>query len=175
MSRMLVLLVVAVTVVTVTYSHKVAFVRLMPNNVSVKNVTGILKIAQRKPNGPVCITGIIRGLTEGLHGFHVHERGDLSNGCTSTGAHFNPKNVHHGAPTDNVRHVGDLGNIRADSNGRARINITDRIISLRGLYNIIGRSFVVHSGKDDLGKGNNSFSLTTGNAGERWACGVIGI
>lgn len=74
-----------------------------------------------------------------------------------------------------MRHVGDLGNIQANSAGEAVINITDNIISLRGCNNIIGRSIVVHSGEDDLGKGNSSLSLTTGNSGGRWACGVIGI
>ncbi|KAL6255276.1 hypothetical protein P5V15_013613 [Pogonomyrmex californicus] len=171
MNRMIVLLLAAVTAVTA--EEMVAVVRLTP--FSEKNVTGNLKIVQSVPNGPVTITGKIQGLTEGLHGFHVHEKGDLSMGCISAGGHFNPENVTHGAPEDTVRHVGDLGNIQANSAGEAIINITDNIISLSGSNSILGRSIVVHSGEDDLGKGNSSLSLTTGNAGDRWACGVIGI
>lgn len=57
------------------------------------NVTGNLKVVQTLPDGPVKITGIVFNLMEGLHGFHVHEKGDLSNGCTSAGNHYNPKNV----------------------------------------------------------------------------------
>ncbi|XP_012233857.1 uncharacterized protein [Linepithema humile] len=173
MSRMVILLLAAVTAVTA--EELVAVVHLTPNDASTHNVKGDLKIVQSVPNGPVTISGKITGLTEGLHGFHVHEKGDLSEGCKSAGAHFNPENVTHGAPEDNVRHVGDLGNIQANSDGEATINITDTIISLSGSNSILGRAIVVHSGEDDLGKGNSTLSSTTGNAGDRWACGVIGI
>ncbi|KAM0731348.1 Superoxide dismutase [Cu-Zn], chloroplastic [Formica fusca] len=174
MSRMVALLLLA-AVTVITAEEMVAVVRLTPHDVKGKNVTGNLKIVQSVPNGPVTITGSIHGLTEGLHGFHVHEKGDLSNGCASTGAHFNPENVTHGGPDDTVRHVGDLGNVQANSEGEAMINITDNIISLSGPNNILGRAIVVHSAEDDLGKGNHTLSSTTGNAGDRWACGVIGV
>lgn len=70
-----------------------AIVRLEPHNVATRNVTGHLRLVQSDKGEPVRIVGKIYGLTEGLHGFHVHEKGDLSNGCTSTGAHFNPAKV----------------------------------------------------------------------------------
>lgn len=57
----------------------------------------------------------------------------------------------------------------------ARINITDALISLTpGSNNIVGRSLVVHADPDDLGQGGHELSKTTGNAGGRLACGVIG-
>ena len=45
------------------------------------------------------------------HGFHIHEAGDLTDGCTSACSHFNPYKTKHGSNTDNVenRHIGDLG------------------------------------------------------------------
>ena len=35
-------------------------------------------------------------------------------------------------------HVGNLGNIEADSEGQAEVNITDRTVSLMGEYSVIG-------------------------------------
>jgi hypothetical protein len=34
-----------------------------------------------------------------------------------TGPHFNPKKLTHGAPEDEIRHAGDLGNIVANADG----------------------------------------------------------
>lgn len=39
------------------------------------------------------VEGIITGLAPGLHGFHIHEKGDLSDNCQVVGAHFNPNKV----------------------------------------------------------------------------------
>lgn len=64
-------------------------------------------------------------------------------GCTSAGAHFNPFGKTHGAPGDEERHVGDLGNVTADADGKAAINITDKMLSLTGPQSIIGRTVVV--------------------------------
>jgi len=139
------------------------------------NVTGHLTFTQEDANGPVIIGGRLEKLLPaGLHGFHVHKSGNLTGGCVSAGPHYNPNKFNHSAPEDEHRHVGDLGNIRADENGEAEINITDRVISLNGPCSIIGRSMVVHLKVDDLGKGGNGESLKTGNAGARVGCGVIG-
>ena len=83
--------------------------------------------------------------------------------------------MHHGGPNDTERHVGDLGNIEANNHGRATINFTDSLISLRGPHNIIGRALVVHERPDDFGRGDTEDSRKTGSAGDRIACGVIGI
>ncbi|KAK0492928.1 extracellular Cu/Zn superoxide dismutase [Armillaria luteobubalina] len=139
-------------------------------------VNGNVVFQQDQPDGPVQIKGRIQGLdASALRGFHVHEFGNLSDGCTSAGAHYNPFNTTHGAPYDSVnsRHVGDLGNIQSDGNGVAVLDFRDGIIKLDGPLSIIGRSVVVHTGTDDLGKGGTPLSLTTGNAGDRAACGII--
>ncbi len=131
-------------------------------------VKGLLVFVQK--NGYVEITGKITGLTPGLHGFHIHEYGDCSDPkALSTGGHYNPTNKPHGAPDSTERHVGDLGNIQADSSGTAIVHIRDRVISLNGPYSIVGRGVIVHAGPDDFK------TQPTGNAGGRVGCGVIGI
>jgi Cu-Zn family superoxide dismutase len=115
------------------------------------------------------------GLPPGDHGFHIHESGNLLDNCTACKAHFNPFNEIHGGPKSQYRHVGDLGNITADSTGKCQTKFSDKLISLRDPKRcIIGRSVVIHAGVDDLGKGNNNESLITGNAGSRIGCAVIG-
>lgn len=64
-------------------------------------------------------------------------------GCMSSGPHFNPFGKTHGAPSDEVRHVGDLGNIEADDLSVAKVKINDSCISLTGPLNIVGRTLVV--------------------------------
>ncbi|XP_057331516.1 uncharacterized protein LOC130671567 [Microplitis mediator] len=152
----------------------IAVVKLLPHE-DTNPVSGNLQIVIKY--GSVIISGSITGLTPGQHGIHIHEKGDLSNNCLSTGGHFNPTNQTHGALTDTVRHVGDLGNIRARDNGYADVYLytRDNMISLVGPNNIIGRSVVVHSNVDDLGKGGNEESLINGNTGSPVSCGVIGL
>ncbi|XP_060829416.1 superoxide dismutase [Cu-Zn] [Bombus pascuorum] len=138
-------------------------------------VKGTLYFEQSDNSSPVKVTGQVTGLKQGLHGFHIHEFGDNTNGCTSAGPHFNPLKKDHGGPDAEVRHVGDLGNVEANASGVANVNITDKVIQLQGPHNIIGRTLVVHADPDDLGKGGVELSKTTGNAGARLACGVVGI
>jgi Cu-Zn family superoxide dismutase len=132
------------------------------------HVAGAITFTQKGDS--VQITGEITGLTPGEHGFHVHQFGDLSsNDGMSTGPHFDPDMMMHGGPHAASRHVGDLGNITADENGKARINITDKHITLSGPHSIIGRGLIVHAKADDLK------SQPAGNAGDRIGGGVIGV
>ena len=124
----------------------------------------------------VVISVDIKGLKpNSKHGFHVHECGDLTDKCESMCAHFNPYGKNHGGPGDKERHVGDLGNLVADKNGRAKYVQRDEMIKLRGTKcNIIGRGLIIHEDEDDLGRGGQKDSLVTGHAGKRIACAVIG-
>lgn len=140
------------------------------------NVTGVLSFHQDTPDDLVTISGDLSGLSPGLHGFHIHMKGDLTNGCESTGHHFDVgRGMWHGARTDVVRHVGDLGNVEADARGDAQFVIFDRLLSLNGPNSIVGRSAIVHRQEDDLGLGGTAESRETGRSGSIIACGVIGI
>jgi len=113
----------------------------------------------------------------GEQGFHIHEYGDLSDGCNSACAHYNPFGKSHGCPGSSTRHVGDLGNLKIDMFGNAHYKTSDDLISLSGEYSIIGRSLIIHKDRDDCGFGQGERreeSLITGNAGARIACAVIG-
>jgi len=138
-------------------------------------ISGVVNFSQRTPSGPVSVRGRVSGLTAGLHGFHVHQLGDTQAGCKSMKGHFNPLQLSHGAPGDTYRHVGDLGNIMADQDGVAIIDMEDNLLSLTGINSILARGLVIHAGVDDMGKGGDAGSLKTGNAGSRVACAVIAL
>lgn len=138
-----------------------------------QNIKGIVKFEQKSKNQQTIIKILVYGLPPGLHGFHIHEYGDQTNGCISMGGHYNPFGKTHSDINSSNRHVGDLGNIKANKKGVAFSRIIDNQISLFGQYNIIGRGMVIHEKEDDLGKGGNEESLKTGNAGRRIACGII--
>jgi hypothetical protein len=52
--------------------------------------SGEILFSQPNPGTPVLVTGNVTGLSAGLHGFHIHLKGDMREGCESVGPHFNP-------------------------------------------------------------------------------------
>jgi len=140
------------------------------------NIRGTVIFEQPDENSATTITWKICGQDPNAErGFHVHQFGDNTNGCISAGPHFNPFGKTHGAPADEERHVGDLGNITTDAEGNSDGYTTDNQVKLIGAESVLGRTVVVHAGTDDLGRGGTEESKKTGNAGLRPACGVIGI
>ena len=146
---------------------------LEPDN---SNVSGVVHFADG--GSGVAISYHVKGLTDGKHGFHIHEYGDLTDGCTSACAHFNPDNTTHGSLTSKVRHMGDLGNIVSKSGvSKGELYLPKaRLDSSK--YGILGRMIIVHADEDDLGLGGldaqgrvidqkvHAESLKTGNAGK---------
>lgn len=121
----------------------------------------------------VTIEGTITGLApETVHAIHVHETGDCSvPDASSAGDHFNPGNHPHGGPGTRTRHLGDLPNLQADSEGNAGILVTVEGASLQegSPYNVNGRAVVIHADPDDYS------TQPAGQSGERIACGVISL
>jgi superoxide dismutase, Cu-Zn family len=116
------------------------------------------------------VRGRITGLSPGTrHGIHIHEVGDCSApDAKSAGDHYNPAGLEHGSPDAARRHAGDLGNLQADSDGVATLDLQDPVLSSVGVESLVGRSVVVHANPDDF------TSQPSGNSGDRLACGVIG-
>jgi Cu-Zn family superoxide dismutase len=139
----------------------------MPAN---KNVTGTVTFTE-VAGGKVKVSAHVMGLAPNTeHGFHIHERGDLSDpGLMSTGGHFNPAGHIHGGPTTSPVHAGDLGNIKADATGMAMLDLTVEGLSIgTGAANdIVGKAVIVHRDPDDLK------TQPAGNAGPRVSGGLI--
>ena len=71
------------------------------------------------------------------------------------------------------RCVGDLGNLKADEEGKATLKHSDPFVKLSGPFSVVGKVLAVHANPDDLGYGQNELSLVTGNVGPVIAQGVI--
>ncbi|RLN92872.1 hypothetical protein BBJ28_00011820 [Nothophytophthora sp. Chile5] len=140
-------------------------------------VYGTLVITQAHEDAKTVITGELKGLSAGKHALHVNVFGDVSQPAGGVlGGVFNPFGKNHGAPEDEERRVGSLGNVEVTAeDSSVKVHIEDKLVKLIGPHSIIGRSIVVHEGEDDLGKGGHELSLQNGNAGAIKAYGVVGI
>lgn len=152
----------------------------------------------RADDGAVRVRLVAWGLTPGFHGFHVHSTGVCdpeardATGATvpffSAGGHYNSDASRtHGA------HAGDMPPLLAMENGRALLRFkTDRFL-LRELMDEDGSAVIVHAGADNLANipattpsgaeryhshvdnilGPDTATKATGDAGARFACGVV--
>jgi Cu/Zn superoxide dismutase len=50
----------------------------------------------------------------------------------------NPHGKQHGAPADDNRHVGDLGNIKTDAQGNSKGSVSDSFVKLIGEHSVLG-------------------------------------
>lgn len=70
------------------------------------------------------------------HAIHVHQHGDVSEGCSSLGHHYDP--------FDKDVDVGDLGTVTTDGDKTVTHTFDKVRLSLFGPYSIIGRSVIIH-------------------------------
>lgn len=131
------------------------------------NANGTVTFAQH--GDKVIVDAEIAGLTPGMHGFHIHEKGDCSApDGTSAGGHFNPTKQPHGDPSGHAHHEGDMPMLNADADGRAKLHVELDSLSLQpGENSIVGKAVIIHAKADDF------VTQPTGNSGARVACGVV--
>lgn len=114
------------------------------------------------------------------HGMHVHQYGDITDVTgNAMASHWNPFQAPHACPPD-ARHVGDMGNVTADANGRIAgwfirnlLNFTFDPVTLQTQVdnaNALGRGVIIHQNGDDC-----QTQSPPGNAGQRYAIGTIGV
>lgn len=114
------------------------------------------------------------GLPEGIHGFHIHEKGLCKKpDFESAGEHFNPTNAKHGFENPQGPHAGDLPNIEVGEDGTVKKTVIVDMVTLeKGEKNSLlhegGTALIIHADPDDY------ISQPAGNSGARIACGVIG-
>lgn len=131
-------------------------------------VTGTATFTQH--GSKVLMKVVVNGLTPGLHAIHLHETGDCSApDATSAGGHWNPSSENHGKWGHAPFHHGDLGNLVANSKGKAQMSIESELWTLGDgkPSDVVGHAVIVHAKEDDF------TTQPTGNAGGRVACGVV--
>ncbi len=116
----------------------------------------------------------LKGLTPGLHGFHLHQNNDCSPAekdgqmvpALAAGGHYDPRNAgKHGTPWGEG-HAGDLPALYVDENG----NANNPVLAPR-LRNgdLPGRALMIHAGGDN----HSDHPAPLGGGGARVACGVF--
>ncbi len=129
--------------------------------------------ASSSPYGTI-FTPDLRGLSPGLHGFHVHEKPDCGPGMKdgkpvaglAAGGHYDPAGTgKHEGPYNNG-HLGDLPALYVNQDGRATLPVLAPRLKVSDLK---GRSLVIHAGADNYS--DNPEPL--GGGGPRSACGVF--
>ncbi len=112
----------------------------------------------------------LTGVPSGMHGIHIHENGNCTDFGNGAGGHYNPDGVKHGMVMKDgltAAHVGDMGNIEINAEGRGTLSMVIPGVTVSGgKYNVAGRSIILHEKQDDFGQ-------PTGNAGARIGCGMI--
>ncbi len=116
----------------------------------------------------------VRGLSEGLHGIHIHRVGrctSVSSAFDGAMSHFNPLVREHGLDSANGGHAGDLPNLVVNVAGNGHLNATsDRATLSAGTLSVFdadGSALIIHDRQDD------QHTDTTGLSGGRIACGLI--
>lgn len=120
-------------------------------------------------NQGVHITVEIENGPTGQKGMHIHQTDDCSDiAKKSMGEHFAPTIPKHGLPEHAQHHLGDLGNITLDKDGKGKleIHVPGANLKANDPLSFVGRSIVLHESND---KGTGP----SGDSGKPIACAPI--
>lgn len=127
-------------------------------------------VAVQTPYG-VAFYPQLKGLTPGLHGFHIHvnpDCGPTDKGLgMKAGGHWDPaKTDTHSFPWDDKGHKGDLPALYVAADGTA----TNPVLApkIKSLDEIRNHAIMVHVGGDN----HHDHPAALGGGGARMACGV---
>jgi Cu-Zn family superoxide dismutase len=117
----------------------------------------------------------VEGVAPGFHGFHVHAVGACAAPFTTAGGHYNPGAGAHS------NHAGDLPSLYIDADGEGEARFATDRFALRDLFDADGSAFILHAGRDNYANiptdrydpDPDTTTLNTGDAGSRFACGVV--
>ena len=120
------------------------------------------------PSGVMIVTASVSGLTQGWHGFHIHETGkcEPATGFKSAGGHL-ADGKEHGILVEGGPHPGDMPNQMVQESGVLVAEVFNHLLTPELLFDADGSAIMIHSGRDDYQ------SQPAGEAGSRVACGVI--
>lgn len=134
------------------------------------------------------VTATLAGLDPGFYGFHIHGIGVCE---TDSAAPDDPENTgdfmsaggHLGSDdADHPQHAGDMPQLLVMESGEATMSFETDRFSLADLEDDDGAVVMIHSEPDNYAniperyapEGADDDSTSTGDAGSRLACGVVG-
>jgi len=172
MRNMLILLIVATLFVGKADADPVSVTVHKITDAGMGDMIGTIK-AEDTPYG-LLLTPSLKGLTPGLHGFHVHENADCGAAekdgkmvaGLAAGGHFDPGKTgkHLGPYADG--HLGDLPPLFVAADGTATLPILAPRLKVKDLT---GHALMIHAGGDNY----SDQPAALGGGGARVACGVV--
>ena len=100
---------------------------------------------------------------------HIHEHPNCGDNGNASHGHWNPTHAQHGKWGVGSFHLGDIGNVKLDAQGKGTLEMSTDLWTLGAdtTSSVLNRAIIVHSGMDDYK------SQPSGNAGSRIGCGII--